>query len=315
MEKARSAWDYLMISLKGFCMGAADVVPGVSGGTIAFITGIYEELLTSIRSFDLRFFRLITAMRIREAMAHTSWPFLVSLILGIFAAILSLARILAWLLQSHPVLIWSFFFGLVLASALTVARDLDTWRLSYIACTVLGTLGAYFLVGMVPVSTPDTPWFLFLSGSIAICAMILPGISGSFILVLLGKYQYVLQAVNDRDLLTLIVVGAGAVVGIITFVRLLGWLLARYRYETMAVLTGFMLGSLRRVWPWKTTLEEIIDAQGHALVISQSNSVPSQWNSEVTFALCLAIFGFLLVLFLNFLAGGKDRPNALHPES
>ena len=188
MEKTRSALDYLMITLKGFCMGAADVVPGVSGGTIAFITGIYEELLTSIRSFDLRFFRLIISLRIRYAMGHASWPFLVSLILGIFSAIFSLAKILAWLLQSHPVLIWSFFFGLVLASALTVARDLERWRLSYAVCAVLGTLGAYFLVGMVPVSTPNTQWFLFLSGSIAICAMILPGISGSFILVLLGKY-------------------------------------------------------------------------------------------------------------------------------
>lgn len=314
MEKTRSALDYLMITLKGFCMGAADVVPGVSGGTIAFITGIYEELLTSIRSFDLRFFRLIISLRIRDAMAHASWPFLVSLILGIFAAIFSLARILAWLLQNHPVLIWSFFFGLVLASALTVARDLERWRLSYAVCAVLGTLGAYFLVGMVPVSTPNTQWFLFLSGSIAICAMILPGISGSFILVLLGKYEFVLQAVNDRDLLTLVLVGAGAVVGLITFVRLLSWLLARYRYETMAVLTGFMLGSLRKVWPWKRTLEGIIDAQGHAIVISQSNIVPAHWDNEVTYALCLAVLGFLLVLSLNFLAGCKYSPDARPPE-
>lgn len=303
----------LSVGLKGFCMGAADVVPGVSGGTIAFITGIYEELLKSIRSFDLTFLKALTSFRIRDALAQTGWKFLLPLGTGILAAVLTLAKGLAWLLQHQPVLIWSFFFGLVLASAVTVARDLDVWRFSHTVWMLLGTLGAFFLVGMVPVSTPNAPWFLFLSGSVAICAMILPGISGSFILVLLGKYEYVLQAVNNRDILTLALVGSGAVVGLLSFVRLLSWLLRRYRYQTMAILTGFMLGSLRKVWPWKKTLETFTDPEGKTIILLQANVLPLQWDSEVTLAFGLALLGLLLVLTLHRLAGKSASPHLSNP--
>lgn len=305
MKPQRSPMGYVVIALKGFCMGAADVVPGVSGGTIAFITGIYEELLSSIRSFDLRFLRLLASRRIKEALDHTSWPFLSALLLGILLAVFTLARVLSWLLHNRPILIWSFFFGLILASAFTVGRHLEKWKRSHALWMCLGTIGAYFLVGMVPLSTPETIWFLFMSGALAICAMILPGISGSFILVLLGKYQYVLGAVNQRDILTLMLVASGAVVGLATFVRLLSWLLKRYHDLTMALLTGFMLGSLRKVWPWKKTLESVLDVHGKEIVLSQANILPPRWDGEIAFAAGLAALGFVMVLSLNALAGKK----------
>jgi putative membrane protein len=287
-------------------MGAADVVPGVSGGTMAFILGIYEELLESIRSFDLQFLNLLFRFRLKEALNHTSWRFLTALFLGIFLAIFSLAKILGWLLQDHPVLIWSFFFGLILASVYTVGRHLQKWTLPVLVWMFLGTVGSWFLVGLVPVNTPESPWFIFMSGAIAICAMILPGISGSFILVLLGKYAYLLDAVNRRDFIPLILAAAGAGLGLITFVRFLNWLLKRYRDPTLAVLTGFMLGALRKVWPWKETLDTMTDSHGKVHIISEANRLPIHWNLEVTLALCLAILGFLVVFFLNHRASKES---------
>lgn len=283
-------------------MGAADVIPGVSGGTMAFILGIYEELLEAIRSFDLQFLKLLLRLKIKEALNRTSWRFLTALLFGIFLAVFSLARILSWLLHNHPVLIWSFFFGLILASVYTVGRHLQKWSLPISVWMFMGTVGSYLLVGLVPVKTPDSPWFLLMSGSVAICAMILPGISGSFILVLLGKYTYLLEAVNNRDFLPLILLATGAVLGLIAFVRFLNWLLKKFHDPTLAVLTGIMLGALRKVWPWKKTLETVTDSQGNVLIISQANALPATWNLEVTLALCLVIIGFLVVFILNLRA-------------
>ena len=298
----RSFLAYLGLTVKGFCMGASDVVPGVSGGTMAFILGIYAELIESIRSFDLNFFRLLISLKVRDALNHCSWRFLTAVGIGILLAIFTLARILSWLLENRPVLIWSFFFGLILASVLMVSRHLKEWTLSATVFMALGTVGTYFLVGMVPVSTPNAPWFLFMSGAIAICAMILPGISGSLVLVLLGKYHYVLEAVNDRDFFTLFLVAAGAGVGLITFVRLINWLLNKRHDLTIAVLTGLMLGSLRKVWPWKETLDSLIDVHGNVIPTAQANILPSHWNNEVTVALSLVIVGSLVVFSLNALA-------------
>ncbi len=298
----RSFPAYLGLAVKGFCMGASDVVPGVSGGTMAFILGIYAELIKSIRSFDLEFFRLLLSLRVRDALNHCSWRFLAAVGAGILLAIFTLARMLSWLLENRPVLIWSFFFGLILASVFTVSQRLNKWTLATTVCVALGTFGTYFLVGMVPVSTPNAPWFLFMSGAIAICAMILPGISGSLVLVLLGKYHYVLEAVNDHDFLTLFLVAAGAGVGLITFVRLINWLLNKHHDLTIAVLTGLMLGSLRKVWPWKKTLDSVTDIHGKVVAMAHTNILPSDWNNEVTVALSLIIVGCLVVLSLNFLA-------------
>jgi len=303
--RKRSLSDYLLLVSKGFCMGASDVVPGVSGGTMAFILGIYEELINAIKSFDLKSLQLLLTLKVRPFLDRISWKFLISVGIGILTAIFTLSKVLSWLLQNKPVLIWSFFLGLILASVLSVSRRVEVWRLSTWTCLSGGILGTYFLVGFVPVSTPNEPWFLFLSGAVAICAMILPGISGAFILVLLGKYQVVLEAVNQRDLTVLLLVFMGAYVGITTFSRLLSWLFKKYHDLTVALLTGFMLGSLRKVWPWKETLKSVTDIKGKIIPIVQENIFPSLWNIEVTNAICLITIGFLIVFSLDYLAARK----------
>jgi len=295
----RSFFDYLILSAKGFCMGASDVVPGVSGGTMAFILGIYEELINAIKSFDFKSLQLLMAFKLRLLLGSVSWQFLLALGIGILTAIFSLAEVLSWLLQNKPVLIWSFFLGLILASVVSVSRRVEHWQTSTWICLLGGIIGTYILVGLVPVSTPNAPWFLFMSGAIAICAMILPGISGSFILVLLGKYQYILNAVNQRDFLTLFLVASGAGAGIIVFSRLLGWLLKKHHDLMVAILTGLMLGSLRKVWPWKETLESMTDRHGKIIPIVQSNILPLQWDMEVGVAIALMVGGLITVLILD----------------
>jgi len=282
------------------------VVPGVSGGTMAFILGIYQELIDAIRSFDLKALQLLVTIRIRRLLDHISWQFLLALGIGILSAVFSLARVLGWLLENRPVLVWSFFLGLILASVLSVSRRVGSWQTSSWLCLCGGLLGAYLLVGLVPVSTPEAPWFLFLCGAVAICAMILPGISGSFILVLLGKYQFVLGAVNQRDFHPLFLVAAGACAGIVIFSRLLGWLLKRHHDLMIAALTGLMLGSLRKVWPWKETLDSLVDVHGKVIPIVQANMLPARWNSEVLAALALMAAGLLAVLFLDRLGEKND---------
>jgi len=298
-SKNRSFPDYIVLGVKGFCMGASDVVPGVSGGTMAFILGIYEELIDAIKSFDLKSLQFFVTMKFRLLLGRISWQFLLAVGIGILAAIFTLSGLLSWLLQNRPVFIWSFFLGLILASVLSVSRRVEAWRILTWLCLVGGTLGSYFLVGLVPVSTPNDYWFLFLCGAVAICAMILPGISGSYILVLLGKYQYVLDAVNHRDFLVLGLVAAGACVGIIAFSRILGWLLKNYHDLMVATLTGLMIGSLRKIWPWKETLESVVDSHGQMVPLVQSNILPGQWNGEVLAALSLMVAGLLAVLFLD----------------
>ena len=303
----RPLTGYPVLAAKGFCMGAADVVPGVSGGTMAFILGIYEELIRTIRAFDAGFIKLLFACKIKAALEYVNWRFLLPLILGILGAIFSLARILSWVLQNHPVLIWSFFFGLILASVFTVSRHLHQWTLALIVWMLVGAAGIYLLVGLVPVDTPTAPWFLVISGAVAICAMILPGISGSFILVLMGKYHFVLDAVNNRDFLTLFLVAAGAGIGLISFARFLSWILKKYHDATIAFLTGLMLGSLRKVWPWKKTLSSAVAGDESAPSNLLVNALPSGWTTEVTLALGLMAVGAIAILLLNYLARSKDR--------
>ena len=306
-SEERTLLSYVGLCAKGFCMGASDVVPGVSGGTMAFILGIYKELIHAIRSFDLEFLRMLRSLRIKEAVDHVSLRFIFAVGAGILIAIFSLARILSWLLENQPIMIWSFFMGLILASVFTVSRYLGQWNLPVIICVVFGAIGAYLLVGIVPGSTPNSPWFLFMSGAVAICAMILPGISGSFILVLLGKYYYVLDAVNNRDLFTIFIVAVGACFGLLAFSRLLNWLLKRYHDLTIAILAGLMLGSLRKVWPWKRQLEEVAGSHGESINISQVNTLPQQFDGELLIAASLMVAGFLIVFFLNRLSEGVSK--------
>ena len=304
--KTRSLLGYLGVLLRGFFMGSADVVPGVSGGTMAFILGIYEELIESIRMVARPpFLRALISFRLGDAMRLINFPFLATIFAGILLAILTLAPGIEWMLVNQPVLIWSFFFGLVLASVFSVSKRIAQWNLGLYIALALGTIGAYVIVGLVPVQTPETWWFLFISGAIAICAMILPGISGSFILVLLGKYQYLVSAVNQRDFVPLIWAALGAAVGIVSFAQLLSWLFRRYHDLTVAVLTGFMLGSLRKVWPWKETLSFITDRHGEIIPTVERNILPV-FGIEVVYGLLLALVGLALVLGIDFVANRKQ---------
>ena len=239
-------------------MGAADVVPGVSGGTIAFITGIYEELIHSIKSFDLEAVKLFFSGKWKSLWNHVNGTFLLAVFGGIFISVISLAKLLEYLLHEYPIHLWSFFFGLILLSSYVVARKVKQWDYPKLAALVIGLGAAFYVTSVTPAQTPDDSWFIMLSGALAICAMILPGISGSFILLLLGKYEFALDAVNEINITSLLLLGGGAVIGLISFSKLLSWLFKKYHDITIAVLAGFMLGSLNKIWPWKETIESII---------------------------------------------------------
>lgn len=310
---SRSLLDYLTLVVKGFCMGSADVVPGVSGGTMAFILGIYEELLSSIRMIGQpRFFQAVVNFRIQDATRIINLPFLGAILIGIVLAVLTLAPGLEWLLAHHPVYLWSFFFGLVVASVITVSRRIAAWTPLLWITLLIGTVVAWQIVGLSPTQTPESWWFLMLSGAIAICAMILPGISGSFILVILGKYQFFITAVNQRDLLSLVLAGVGALVGLVTFAQVLSWLFKRYHDVTVALLTGLMVGSLRKIWPWKEVLESMPDRHGELIPVVEQNVLPAltingAFQVEVLYAFGLAALGFAVVMLIERLANADQN--------
>ena len=291
--------NYIKIVLKGFCMGTANVIPGISGGTIAFILGIYEKLIRTIKAFDWKFIKSICRLNFKEAFSEIDVAFLSALFLGIVIAILTLSKVISQLLSSKPILIYSFFFGLILASIPIMARIIKEWTATKIATVLVTAVAAYFFVGMVPFTTPEAAWFIFLSGALAISTMILPGISGAFVLVLLGKYQFILDAINQWDLFVLGVFSLGMVVGIVGFVRVLSWLFNKYHDLTVTILTGIVVGSLRKIWPWKEIVRSMTTSRGKVIVIEEMNVLPDQFNGEVIFALAVMALGFILALMLN----------------
>jgi len=293
---------YLYVALRGMGMGAADVVPGVSGGTIAFITGIYEELINSIKSIDLQAMRLFFTGRWIAFWKKINGNFLLAVFAGIVISVLSLARLLEYLLEHQPIMIWSFFFGLVLASSYVVSRKISTWEYVKVVALVGGIGIAFYITSVTPTTTTDATWFVILSGGLASCAMILPGISGSFILLLLGKYSFALHAVNERILLDLALLGAGAVVGLILFANLLSWLLKKYHDITIAVLVGFMIGSLNKIWPWKQTLETIVvDDKIKPLVEKNVLPVPGAPEDQFLVALLMMAAGIGIILIIELI--------------
>jgi len=302
---SQSLAGFIVLTIKGFCIGAANVIPGVSGGTLALILGIYQELINAIGSFNLRVLKLAAELKAREALGVISWPFILPVSLGILLATVSLARVLSALLETYPIMIWSFFFGLILSSVLIVSKEVGRWGVIPFSAAALGTVGAFLLFGLTPATTPDALWFLFVCGMLAICAMILPGISGAYILVLLGKYQYALEAINKGDLLVLFILASGALVGLLSFVRVIGWLLKKYHDVTMAVLIGLMLGSLRTIWPWKETLQSVSGGYGTEVSIFQVNTLPSSFNGEVIGALLCLLLGIFLILGIEMAARNK----------
>ncbi len=299
----------LILWLKGFCMGAADIVPGVSGGTVAFITGIYTQLVDAIRSFDVTFVRRLFARDYSGALASVHVRFLACLLFGILTAVIGIARVMNYMLHNHPVEIWSLFFGLIVASIFVVGREIESFNLLNFSFVALGATGSYFLVGMIPVTTPEALPFIFLCGAIAICAMILPGISGAFLLLLLGKYEYVTGTLKNPlvfdNFLILVVFSAGAVAGIIVFSRLLHFLLHRWHVATVSALTGFMIGALRKVWPWKDVLESV-SIRGKVYVLREQNVLPGGLDGEFFFAVCLVFVGIAAVLSLEWVSRSRN---------
>lgn len=282
-------------------MGAADIVPGVSGGSIAFITGIYEELLNSINSFNGENLKLLLRFKLLDFYKAVNGSFLLSLLLGIMTSIFSMSSLITYLMSDHPIPLWSFFCGLILISAFLILKDITRWNLGVILSLLAGTLIAYFITELPPTSTPDALWFTFVSGAIAICAMILPGISGSFILLIMGRYEGILEAVNNRDILTLAVFALGCAVGILSFSRVVSWLLKKYHAITIGLLAGFMLGSVNELWPWKIVTAYRTSSSGEEKPFLTENILPVTYleqtgiEPQILFAVAAFIFGILLV--------------------
>ena len=293
--------NYLTVGIKGACMGAADVIPGVSGGTIAFITGIYDQLVGSIASINAEAFRLLLQGRFKAFWRHINGGFLLSLIAGIGLSVITLAGLMQMLLTTYPIQTWAFFFGLIVASSIFILRGISGWHLREYLMVILGVLLGATVCTLSPTQTPDGLWFIFLSGAIAICAMILPGISGSFILLILGKYQYMMGCISDlvsgtdvaRNLMVLGVFAVGALVGIIGFSKLLHWLLARWNKEVLIVMAGFIIGSLVKIWPWGNP-EAMLQAERDGGLL---------WG----WALLFAIIGFSLVTIIEITGKRLNR--------
>jgi len=303
--KQRTFLDYFIITLKGLAMGAADVVPGVSGGTIAFISGIYEELLESIASVNFNTIKLLKTEGIKSVWKQINGNFLVALMSGIAISIVSLAKLISWLLENEPILLWSFFFGLVLASILFIGKQITKWKALTVIIFLGGAVLAYYITTLTPlISESTSPLYLFLAGSLAICAMILPGISGAFILVLLGAYKPVLDAIHNKDFKIIALFAAGAIIGLLSFSRVLKWLFHHHKNLTLAVLTGFVLGSLNKIWPWKETLTWRENSHGIKVPLNEQSISPFSFDGEpqLLFAIALAIVGFLAIIVLEKIA-------------
>ena len=321
--------DYIMVAVKGACMGAADVIPGVSGGTIAFITGIYDQLIESINSINGTALKLFFSGKFKEFWKHINGSFLVSLFCGILVSVLSLAGLMQYLLEHHPIQTWAFFFGLIVASSIFILRGIQGWNMKSAMFPVLGVVLGIVVCTLSPTQTPDALWFIFLSGAIAICAMILPGISGSFILLILGKYKYIMGAITGlttgaavgESLVILCVFAVGAVCGILAFSRLLHWLLARFNKETLMVLAGFIIGSLVKVWPW-SNMEAIVISQFPEIAdmaAATQQAIPAevladyipQVDMQIGSAVLFALIGFFLVTGIESLGKAmKHRQTA-----
>lgn len=318
----RTTKDYILLTLKGMAMGAADVVPGVSGGTIAFISGIYEELITTISGVNLGVLKILKNEGIAAAWKALNGNFIVALFLGIAISIVSLAKGISFLLGNEPVLLWSFFFGLVLASVIYVGKQVKEWKVSIVTALLIGTGVAYYITILPPLAQSDSTFYIFISGMIAICAMILPGISGSFILLILGSYQTILGAVKDREILTIATFMGGCVVGLLAFSKVLKWTFAKFHDVTIALLSGFLIGSLNKIWPWKKIDSFRINSHNEWVAFLEHNVLPENYetpvltsisevgipsvyqnaDSQILVALLFSLFGFALIFGMEAVA-------------
>ncbi|MDO6598092.1 DUF368 domain-containing protein [Oceanihabitans sp. 2_MG-2023] len=322
--------DYLIISFKGIAMGAADAVPGVSGGTIAFISGIYEELITTISNVNLNTLKILKTEGISAFWQKVNGNFLLALLIGMIISFASFMKLAKYLIEQHPILIWSFFFGLIIASILFIGKQITKWNLAAILAVIIGAVLAFYITSLPSMASSNNPYFLFFAGAIAICAMILPGISGSFILVILGAYKTLSLAIDSLDIKKIAIFAFGAIVGLLSFSRVLKWLFKNYHNITLAVLTGFIFGSLNKVWPWKKTVSVMSDTTGEIIPFSslsdlgtlsvyqktiqnfesyktivEKSILPSnfseinQTNAQLLTAVALMITGFLTIFILE----------------
>lgn len=312
---------FFIIFAKGLAMGAADVVPGVSGGTIAFISGIYEELIKTIHKLDFGFFKTWKKEGFFNSWKKYNLSFLISLGFGIAISIISLAKLITTMLKEHPVLVWSFFFGLVIASILFVGKQIKAWSPPVIIALVIATALSYYITLAEPVSSPESTWFLFLAGFIAIIAMILPGISGAFILLLIGAYTTVIGFITQLagSIITqnwelfsqafskLFVFGIGAIVGLKVFSKILNWMFQHHKKIILAILTGFMIGALNKIWPWKKILQLRTNHMGEQIPFLEKSILPSNYdgNPQILYALCFMIIGFLSIFLLEIFSTYK----------
>ncbi|MFC5044598.1 DUF368 domain-containing protein [Aquimarina hainanensis] len=319
----RSLKDYLIITLKGLAMGAADVVPGVSGGTIAFISGIYEELIETIHRLDIKFFKTWRKDGLFSAWESYNLSFLVALFLGIVISILSLAKLIKWLLHHQPLLLWAFFFGLVIASILYIGKQINSWSPKTIISVIVAAVLSYFLTVAEPLSSPENNWYLLFCGFIAIIAMILPGVSGAFILLILGAYQTFIDILNQlrngiinldfdavyQSLSKIIIIGIGALIGLKLFSKILNWMFKNHKNITLAILTGFMIGSLNKLWPWKKVLSWRVNSEGIKVPFIEKSILPTTYEGDpkIFLVILLVSLGFLLIFTLERLAVKKEQ--------
>jgi len=316
--------DYLIITLKGLAMGAADVVPGVSGGTIAFISGIYQELIDSINNVNLSAIKTLKKEGIKAAWNQINGSFLLALLTGIGISVLTFSKVITHLLETQPILVWSFFFGLIIASITLIWKEITSWKLVDILFLLIGITVSYYITIARPVSSPDSYWYIFLSGFIAIIAMILPGISGAFILLLMGSYETVIGTINQfreglttanseiltQALLKLGIFAIGAIIGLKSFSKILHWMFANHKNTTLTLLVGFMVGSLNKVWPWKQVLETRINSHGEVVPFLEKSISPQNFEGEpqIAMAIVLAILGFFVIFGMEKMASklGKN---------
>lgn len=316
--------DYLIITLKGLAMGAADVVPGVSGGTIAFISGIYQELIDSINNVNISVLKTLKKDGLKAAWEQVNGSFLLALLTGIGISILTFSKIITHLLETQPILVWSFFFGLIIASITLIWKEITSWKLVDILFLLIGITISYYITIARPVSSPDSYWYLFLSGFIAIIAMILPGISGAFILLLMGSYETVIGTINTfreglttanseiliQALLKLGIFALGCIIGLKSFSKVLHWMFAHHKNTTLTLLVGFMIGSLNKVWPWKQVLETRINSHGEVVPYIDKSILPQNFDGDpkIVMAIVLAILGFVLIFGMEKMASklGKN---------
>jgi len=305
----RSPLDYLILALKGMAMGAADVVPGVSGGTIAFISGIYEELIATLNKINFSLLKQLKNEGLKSTWKTANGSFLLALLSGVVVSVISLAKGVEWLLEHHPILLWSFFFGLVFASIIYVGKQIKIAPTDFklFLGMTLGAVVAYLITTLNPGETSGANTFLFFAGALAICAMILPGISGAFILVIIGAYGPVLEALNSRDFKTILIIGAGAVVGLLSFSKLLKWLFENYNRLTLAVITGFMIGSLNKIWPWKVALTFRTNSKGIKIPLNEKSISPFNVDGDPQLlqAVGLMVFGVIIILLLEKISTKK----------